>query len=98
MSLLLTELGTVEIEASQDRPSHHRGVAREEAPVSPTPTADPVALLDGLQPDAIRAQLREAEARQRALRVLLRAACAWDRAARRQQQADSHQGGPTDAD
>jgi hypothetical protein len=40
---------------------------------------DPVALVDSLQPDAIRGRLAELERQSRALRVLLRTAVARER-------------------
>ena len=40
---------------------------------------DPVALVDSLQPDAIRGRLAELERQSRALRVLLRSAVARER-------------------
>jgi hypothetical protein len=45
--------------------------------------ADPVTLVDRLEPDAIRERLVELDRQSRALRVLLRAAVARERAPRR---------------
>ncbi len=45
-----------------------------------TATADPVAMVDALNPDAIRSRLVELDRQSRALRVLLRAAVARERA------------------
>ena len=42
-------------------------------------TIDPVALVDGLEPDAIRWRIAELDRQSRALRVLLRAAVARER-------------------
>jgi hypothetical protein len=44
-----------------------------------TTTIDPVALVDGLEPDAIRSRIAELDRQSRALRVLLRAAVARER-------------------
>ncbi len=44
-----------------------------------TTTADPVALVDALEPDAIRSRLADLDRQSRALRVLLRAAIARER-------------------
>jgi hypothetical protein len=44
--------------------------------------ADPVALVDALEPAAIRARIADLERQSRALRVLLRAAVARERRAR----------------
>jgi len=53
-------------------------------------TTDPIAVLDN--PEAIRQQLRETQAREKALRVLLRAAAARDRARRKPPTTESSQG------
>ena len=45
--------------------------------------ADPVAMVDQLEPDVIRARLVELDRQSRALRVLLRAAVARERVAHR---------------
>jgi hypothetical protein len=57
-----------------------------------TTIPDPVALVDQLEPDALRAQLAELDRQSRALRVLLRAAIARER---RAQAAADQEGEPT---
>jgi hypothetical protein len=54
---------------------------------------DPVTLVDGLDPDAIRKQLDDLDRQSSALRVLLRAAIARKRAAQRQQSGDAQREG-----
>jgi hypothetical protein len=54
-------------------------------PHTPPPTADPIGLLGQLSADDIRARMAELDAQRRALAVLLRAAAARERSARRKE-------------
>jgi hypothetical protein len=60
---------------------------------------DPVALVDRLEPDAIRERLGELDRQVRALRVLLRAAIARERRAQptHGETTGTRRGGPPDA-
>jgi hypothetical protein len=68
--------------------------------ISPAPSTDPVALLRELTVEQLHARLLALEDEQRGVRVLLRAALARDRRARRQAErsrSPQPQGGPPDA-
>jgi hypothetical protein len=62
----------------------------------PNPSADPLAVVESLDGDRIRAAMDELDERRRALSVLLRAAVVRERAARRRQEAASRAKGGTD--
>jgi len=57
--------------------------------IPPTLETDPIALVESLEPDALRAKLNELEDQRRAVSVLLRAALVRQRAARRRKTTET---------